>query len=252
LGPGSELALGTTIQGAGLFEPVGFNVNVASDRGVFALRCNVLALPDHVISPTNITSGDLVDDEDWTFDITHSQIVKSKGDSENVALESDPALQIIKSDEQHGAVANFPGMEYRDTVWKIRLADKKLGTMKSTLRLKAKGSDRILAQAPVVWRRIGFLSTTPERVLVGARPVRVFLRCPDPSVELTHILAKPRGVRAVVVAPRELIVSLEDGYSGVIDGEVSVGTAGRGAAELRVRVVRFAIDAKGTEAGGTL
>jgi hypothetical protein len=96
-----------------------------------------------------------------------------------------------------------------------------------------------LAESSVVWKRVPFLSSLPERVSLGERPMRVFLRCPDESVELTDILSAPLGIKAVVSSPRELIVKLDGKVRTTIDGTIEVGTTAKGRPPLRVPVVHY-------------
>ena len=96
-------------------------------------------------------------------------------------------------------------------------------------------------ELPVVWRRVEYLSSVPEKAFLGARPARVFLRCSDDRVELTRVLGAPKGIKAVVSSPRELTVMLGDDAPAVIQGFVEVGTTAKGRPPLRVPVVRFSV-----------
>jgi hypothetical protein len=75
---------------------------------------------------------------------------------------------------------------------------------------------------------------------LGLRPARVFLRCPDESVELTGVVSAPEGIKAVVSSTRELTVMLDDDAPGIIDGVVEVATTAEGRGPLRIPIVRYA------------
>jgi hypothetical protein len=81
---------------------------------------------------------------------------------------------------------------------------------------------------PVCGNRVPFLSSIPQQVILGSRPARAFLRCPDRSVELTKILEVPTGIRAVLASPREVLIETADRTQNTIDADVVVATTAIG------------------------
>lgn len=99
---------------------------------------------------------------------------------------------------------------------------------------------RPVLEAPVTWERLPYLAATPNRVTLGAHPVRVFLRCPDENAELTRVVHAPSGIKAVVSSTREVTVMLAASAPTVIDGEIEVGTNVSGRGLLKIPVARYA------------
>jgi hypothetical protein len=137
-----------------------------------------------------------------------------------------------------GRVANAPHFTYADATYKVDLLERKLGLNRRVILADLGGSRR--QEIPVVWNRLNYLSSAPDRVTLGGSPVRVFLRCPDQSVELLKVLSAPAGIKAVVSSERELTVSLDPDAPGVIDGMIEVATSAQGQDPLRIPVVRYA------------
>ncbi len=104
--------------------------------------------------------------------------------------------------------------------------------------LRNQDGDR-LAEVPMTWKRVPFLSSMPDRVVLGKRPVRVFLRCPDTTVELTDILSSPAGTHATIRSPHEIVVALDEEASGTINGMIEVATTADKLPPLRIPVVRY-------------
>jgi len=156
---------------------------------------------------------------------------------------------VTKVGAQRSAVASVPGFQYEDTTYRVALKSPAVGTFRDEIRLVT-ADHHELVEVPIVWRRLPFLSALPERVALGNRPSRVFLRCADEAVELTTLLSVPGGVEAVVSSPRELTVMLAADAPPIIDGMIEVGTTAQDAQPLRVPVVRYSSAAKDRIASG--
>jgi hypothetical protein len=158
----------------------------------------------------------------------------------SVELVCPAQLSATKIDTRHGIVAQAPDYTFEDATFKVALRDRKEGTFKETLRVRYGGGVTDL-EVPVVWSRVGFLSPSPAKAYLGARPARVFLRCPDEAVELTRVTAAPKGVRAVVTSPREVSISLTTVAPLTMDDMVTVETTLQNHAPLKIPVIRFAM-----------
>ena len=130
--------------------------------------------------------------------------------------------------------------QWLDTTYRLTLKEKTLGLKKVVIGLKAADGERLL-ELPVVWNRVPFLSSSPARAFVGPYAVRVFLRCPDESVELTRVLSAPAGIKAVVSSTREVTVVCSAEAAAVVDGEIKVATTAESYPPLRIPVARFSM-----------
>jgi hypothetical protein len=135
-------------------------------------------------------------------------------------------------------VGGAPELAYEDTTYRVVIKDSEAGLHRDNLAIK--DGDRTSVEASVSWERVAYLSAAPAKVILGSRPVRVFLRCPDESVELTDVRSAPEGIKAVVSSTRELTVRLAPDAPGVIEGHIEVATTAEGRPPLRVPVVRYA------------
>lgn len=114
-----------------------------------------------------------------------------------------------------------------------------MGLQRAAIALRDEHGD-VLIEVPVVWTRVEFLSAIPDRVTLGPRPIRVFLRCPDEGVEMTRVRSAPDGIKAVISSTREITIRLAEGAPDVIAGTVEVETSARGRLPLSIPVVRYA------------
>jgi hypothetical protein len=237
---GGVLELPVRIQGSKGYNTNLMRFNVSTDQGKMSVPTSLAAMPDHVISPSTIVNTELSLEDDWTFEFAHREIFAEGSAKPNCGVEVSPKLRIEMLRQQSGAVADYPGLSYRDTFYRAYLNDRQIGTQKESLSLRTEGFVKPAVEIPVIWRRLPFLSSIPDRVALGQRPVRVFLRCRDEGVELARVYSAPKGVKAVVVSTSELLVSLGENPPHVIDGSIEVGTTAEGRPPLKVHVVRYA------------
>ena len=139
---------------------------------------------------------------------------------------------------REGQVHGARGYSYRDTTYKLVLANRQMGLRNAELRLMETGQEP-LAKSRLSWKRVPYVSPVPDRVSLPKGPIRVFLRCPDDGVELTRVITTAVGVKAIISSPRQLTLSPDEGYQGTIDGVVEVETTAVGHPPLRVPVVRY-------------
>jgi hypothetical protein len=144
------------------------------------------------------------------------------------------------------AIKGAPGYRYEDTEYLVSRQETAAGTTISSVTVVGT-ADRQVSEATLLIKRRPYLSTTPERVTLGSRPVRAFLVCPDEDVELRRVLQAPAGIRAIVASPREVSVSLKDDAPAVIDGVIDVETSATVGNPLRIRVVRYSAETAGVE-----
>ena len=241
LKPSGELPLTVSISPGRASLPQSFNFAFETNWGSLVVPVYLHALPRHQLSPETPSCNALNEGDEWTFEIVHRSIREASEPQIATELRAlEPRFAIEKTGVHSGQVGMAPEFVYEDTTYRITLVDHNLGLHKSELVLQDLAENQPLLVAPTVWQRVAYLSSVPDRVPLGAHPVRVFLRCPDESVELTRVLSAPEGVKAVVSSPREVTVRLDENAPGIIDSLVEVGTTAEGWPPLRIPVVRYA------------
>ena len=199
----------------------------STDVGNIACQASIQALPRHSVSPDSITLSSIYDNEgEQRFDLAHRVITEVSSDYEPVELvPSDPAaLKSSVIDVHEDTLGGSRLYKFRDTTYRVSLTDHTMGSHRAELLLRRGDPSQAILSVPVVWQRVPLVSSIPQRVVLGKRPVRVFLRCPDESVELTRVVSSPPGVKAVITSPRELTVQPTDKVPEVLDTVVVVGT----------------------------
>ncbi len=125
--------------------------------------------------------------------------------------------------------------DYTDTVYRIALKDRSIGTYKRTLQLRPAGT-AVLYEWPIIWTHHEFITGIPERDCIGKKPVRVFLRCPDEQIELTKVVSYPTGVKVMTSSPREIIIGPTGDPRDKVEGYVRVATSDAKGRQLAVPV----------------
>ncbi len=219
--------------------------NLTTDKGEIDVAVPYFEMVEHEFEPTSLSCGTLSEDSEWSFTFAHRAIHKTGTVPPRFTPRFPPEFQAVKTASESGAVAESAGYEYSLTKYEVQLVDRSLGLHKAIIALDDEGAP-VLPKAPVLWNRLPFLSTTPAQVFLGTRPIRVFLRCPDESVELLRVLKAPVGVKAVVASPRELTVTVDTDAPPIIKGAIEVGTSSTSRGPLVVPVVRYAPVSHGT------
>ncbi|MEW4567674.1 hypothetical protein AB1L88_07370 [Tautonia sp. JC769] len=212
--------------------------SVQTDAGTFQLGARLQAIPRHRLHPESINHSALVESQDWTFDLTHRSIFPTNEPASETELTLPAGFEAERIGTTSGKVHDASGYSYQESSYRITLRSTSLGLHREEITLQSP-SNQTLARSTIVWRRSPHLSTVPGRAILGPRPVRLFLRCPDETVELTNIHSVPEGIEAVVSSIREVTVWLADDAPSVIDGEIEVGTTAEGKPPLRVPVIRY-------------
>lgn len=240
LKPDAEVQTTVHVRNTRHFDGQRLPFTLETNHGNFAVGVNLRVIPRHVIDPDGFSNSALTEGADWTFELVRRDVVRGgERMPDDLTLSGGRALELTATKIREGVVDGTPGWRYRDTSYRAMLVDNQIGLHKEVIRLRNGGAKAVL-EVPIVWRRSSFLSSSPDRVILGSRPIRVFLRCPDETVELTKVESAPPGVKVVVSSTRELTVMLSASASGVIDGEIEVGTTVLGGQLLRIPVVRYA------------
>jgi hypothetical protein len=180
-------------------------------------------------------------DQPWEFELVHRAVFRSSdsGSARSPTLVSpDGTFHIVKGSTRIDEVNGTADFVSEETAYRITLADPSLGLHKAVIAL-VNPDGRVRIEAPVTWRRSPFLSSVPDRVVLGSRPVRAFLRCPDERIEMATVLDAPKGVRAFISGPREVTLALSEGAPAIIKGNVHVKTTASGPTPLNVPVVSY-------------
>jgi len=238
LQPGRSLKLPVEVHNSRQYTPQNLPFTFETNHGSIVTLAALLALPDHHLSPESVTLDGDDRDGDLAFELVHRAVWPRGGKKSLAELELPYGFNAVKVRSHAGAVGGAAEFAYEDTTYRVSLHNSDLGLHKAGIDLRD-GDHRLLTETPVVWKRVAYLSTTPEQVTLGVRAVRVFLRCPDEGVELTRVISTPDGVKAVLSSPRELTVQLDPAAPAVIEGAILVGTTAEGSATCRVPVVRY-------------
>lgn len=212
---------------------------ISTDHGTLAAFADLYAIPRHHLSPPGITINATSGVEDEPVSFVHRAVFPTSSPRIMTRLQVPDEIVVTRVGTHTGRIADQPGFSYEDTTYEMRLRDSDLGLHKAIMILKDQDG-RSLRELPVVWNRRPYLSPSPERIALGPRPARIFLRCPDDEVELTKILSAPRGIKAVVSSTNEVTVGLTEDAPEIIEGTVEVGTTARERPPLRIPVVRYA------------
>lgn len=219
-------------------ETKSFFIKASTDHGelIVPAECNILM--SHVIDPSSLVFNSVEGrDRDSIVELNHRAIYKENHPSEAL-LVFPKSFQVEHEYLGSQPLANAPGYVFSDTKYTISLLEKRLGTHKESILLQQNDGRKIL-EVPVVLQHLPFVSSIPEQVYLGPKSCRVFLRCPDESVELTKITHTPPGVSAVISSPRELVVSLQSTAPAILNDYLSVATSAAGGTVLRVHLIRY-------------
>lgn len=207
-------------------------------NGAIPVMASFHPLARHQFSPESAAYNSIVEDEAWGFELTHREIFRTNDHPEPVELAIPSAVSMRKTSTYTGLVAGAEGYSFTDETYRVDVTSREKGLHKEEIILT--NPDRTKrAVCAVVWKRVPFLSSVPERVTLGKRPARAFLLCPDDAIELKRVLSTPPGVKAVVSSTRELTLMLADGFDGPINGTVEVSTTSHDHPLLSVPVVRY-------------
>jgi hypothetical protein len=213
-----------------------FQTNVGNLR----IGTQIYPLPRSQVEPESLSLQ--IQDGDApaarTFDLTHRQIDRVSDPQPSLKLIYPPEISVEKVTTLTGLISGATEYRFTDTIYRITLKAERFGLHKSVIEfVDPKGAT--LAETSLVWNRLPFLSSVPDRVVLGKAPVRAYLRCRDEAIELVRVVSAPNGVKAVVTSPRQVTVSLDPNHASVIDGSIAVETTAEGQAPLAIPVVHY-------------
>ena len=240
--PGERMKLAVSMSGKSNYNAQDYVFTFATDQGQLTATAALLSIPRHHLSPESITLSGLDEASPYEisgFDLVHREVFEPGLRESEVKFVTPDGFFKEDRGVHEGRVAGSPNLSFRDTSYHLTLKDRSLGLHRADITLKgARG--HTLVGAPLVWQRLPLLSSVPERVALTDRTARVFLRCSDESVEFTHVLKTPPGVKAELDSPRSIRVTMTEGVPDTLQDFVEVGTTAAGAQTLRVPVSRYA------------
>jgi len=220
-------------------QPQPLNFTFETDHGSIPVATLFYAMPRHLLDPESPLHLSMVEDENWEFVLTHRSIVdKDKPELKSMQLVVPTEFTAEELGTHEGDVAGVPNVTYKDTKYRIKLIDARLGLHKRIIYLTDQDGS-ILAESSVMWKRVPYLTSLPDRITLGDQARRVFLRCPDEEVELARVISSPPGIETVITSPRELIVGLTDETQATIRGTIEVETTAESHPPLRIPVVHY-------------
>jgi len=220
------------------YAPQQMELTFQTDHGAITASAFIQAFPRHHLQLDYSVNHALIDDEPWSFNLTHREVFEKGSNAAPTELKWPKEFEIVRLGEQTQPVSGTTDLLYRDTDYRLTLIDREMGTHKASIVLKdQKGG--IIIDSPILWHRVPYLSAVPEKVIIGEKPVRVFLRCPDETIEITRVVSAPAGIRALVSSPREISVLLEKEAPAVIDGVIVAETSDEARGKLKIPVRRY-------------
>ena len=236
LAPGKVLAAKVRLSVKALSIPQSAQFGLETDAGTFQVVASFVTLVSHQIEPYGGVMTTLNDGQEWAFEWTH-RAIRERGHKPDFTVEFPSAFDVKQVSHEAGTVGGVADYEYEDKTYRLALIGETGGLHKEYFRIYGR-EHRLLLEAPIIWDRVPYLSTVPKSVVIASRRVRVFLRCQDDTIEFTRVRRTPKGVNAVVVSPRELLVSLSNDAPTLVDGEIEVETSAEKRPLLPIHVVR--------------
>ena len=193
LPPGDQVKISLTYNPGRGAQPQFANFTFETDHGNIPVATSFYPLPRHQLDPEAPGHLSIGEDASWEFELTHRAIFEDDRPPEELTLVVPPAFTARQTDLRSARIEGAPGFSYKDVTYIVTLAHKEMGLYKEAIYLTGPGNSKH-GESSVVWKRVPFLSSVPERVVLGEKAARVFLRCPDESVELTHVISAPPEV----------------------------------------------------------
>ncbi len=240
LRPGEGLKLAVGMSGGRTFAPETYVFTFTTDQGQFTAPVGLLSLPRHQLSPDTVTMNGLYEsnaDEEARFRLVHREVFEPGRRDAGVALAIPEGFAREDLGVREGRVASAPEFAYRDSEYRLTLRDRSLGLHRAEV-VARDAAGRKLAEVPVVWQRLPFLTSVPERVALSDRPARAFLRCPDEAVEFARVVSAPPGIKADLDSPRSIRVTTTVDAPASFEVFVEVETTAAAARTLRIPIAR--------------
>lgn len=242
LRPGDGVEIAVKLSPGMNYSPQSFPFTVVTSKGTFTTIAQLHSIPNHILNPLSITMNGLYEGgsvaTENSFEIIHREVFDPRLGRSKTRIVTPQQFSATRSRVQEGIMKDANDIVYIDTTYLLTLNDESLGLHRESILL-VDDNGKMIRETPVVWQRLPFLSSVPDKALLGARPLRCFLRCPDESIELLRVVSMPNGVRAIVTSPREVTISLSPDAPEIINELVEVATNKSGE-YLKIPVVRFA------------
>lgn len=239
LDAGKSMSASVKVIHSRMFDPQAVSFSFETDRGTLTTALPLHVMPRRQLSPENPSAMISEGERDWTIELTDRSVSRRGEPHASATLNVPTEFELISSVVKPGTIAGLNEFSFEDTVYRVRLKDRSLGLRKCEFRLVGQDGNTV-ATSVASWKRSPFISSIPELLTINERPARAFLRCEDESVEMARIVGQPPGINAIIVAPREISVTLADGVSGSIAGEIEIQTTAESRPSLRIPVVRYA------------
>ncbi|WP_422927306.1 hypothetical protein [Singulisphaera sp. PoT] len=160
------------------------SISFALASGTVSCPLNIAAFPRHLFSPDSIAlSWYSNDGAEKSFELMHREVVRSNEAFEPVFLV--PEMAEIFSERsrssEEGFVEGADQLKFKDTTYTFAIKngvlnpDKLSNTLKTRILLKEKRDGMVASEVPILMSSIPYLSTVPDRVILGNRPARVFI-----------------------------------------------------------------------------
>lgn len=238
IGPGETRMLEVSLFDKGDYDPKHVNLTFQTNVGNLICPAPVHLIPRHRVSPDSLSVHALEGEASPEFDLVHREVIPVGSDPTPVRLIAPAEFVARLLREEQVKSSDKLQAEYVERTVRVTCQSDGFGLRSDQFRL-VDAAGRDLFQIPATWQRTPYLSSLPERVVLGASQVRVFLRCPDESVEFTEIKQAPNGVKAIIVSPREITVTLDSDPPLVIDQPLEVLTSAAGRPPLQIPIVRY-------------
>jgi hypothetical protein len=203
------------------------------------VSATLVTLANHVVAPESPSNCSLVEGTPWKFELVHRAIRPAGQKIGMTRLVMPPGFEAVPLKKSKAIPLGFRELEAEDIRYQITLKNQDIGTFKENFRIEDDRGESLL-DVPVLWQRLPFLSTSPTSVLIGQKAVRVFLRCPDSSIELVRVVSQPKGINALVTSTQEITVHLADDAPGIISDQIEVETTAKDRPNLTIPIVRYA------------
>ena len=217
---------------------VAYRFKFETDNGVLYSEVPIVLLAKHTFHPEAISIASLGERESHQFEITHRSVFRKDEAPDIAMLETSDDFDFEETARHTATVSIAPDQQYQDVKYNVQMNNFNVGLNRSAIRLRS-ADGLILAEIPVGWRRLEFLSTIPDRIILANKSIRVFIRCKDPTVEFESIVSTPLGTSSHISLPRELILDILDTAPPSISDFLVVSTNDKSKPMIRIPVTRY-------------
>ena len=175
VGPGKTITVPVKLSIIPRTMPHGSQFQFETDKGIIAVWAPFFTLVSHELNPEALVNNYMNEFDGWAFDITHRVIFRADGAEPRFDLKFPTEFTVAQGAIREGRVGGAPDYAYRETNYRVTLNDRSLGAHKTSISLADSAGGETLLEAPILWKRVPFLSSVPDRVILVQRPVRVLL-----------------------------------------------------------------------------